>query len=95
MPLASPNGREFPGNSAMSRANCSTASRLAQRLKAATDTPVLMGLGVSTPEQAREVAADADGVIVGSALVRRLLDGASPEEAGAFVTSLRSGLTGR
>ena len=36
----------------------------------------------------------ADGVIVGSALVRRLLDGGGPEAAGEFVTELRAGLDG-
>lgn len=65
---------------------------LARRLKAATDKPVLMGFGVSTPEQAAEVASTSDGVIVGTALVRRVLEGASPEEAGAFVSGLRSAL---
>lgn len=41
------------------------------RVKAATPLPVAVGFGVSTPEQAAAVAAMADGVIVGSALVRR------------------------
>ena len=45
--------------------------------------------GVSDAAQAAEVAAVADGVIVGSALVRRLLDGGGAEAAGAFVTELR------
>lgn len=39
------------------------------RLKAATDLPVAVGFGVRTPEQAREIAKVADGVVVGSALV--------------------------
>ena len=69
-----------------------TASVLAKRLKDATDKPVLMGLGVSTPEQAVEAAAIADGVIVGSALVRKLLAGGGAEEAAAFVGSLRTAL---
>ncbi|MGI8984225.1 MAG: tryptophan synthase subunit alpha [Acidimicrobiales bacterium] len=73
----------------------STAAALGRRLKAATDTPVLLGVGVSTPAQAAEAAADADGVIVGSALVRRLLEGAGPEGAAAFVGELRAGLDGR
>jgi tryptophan synthase alpha chain len=37
-------------------------------------TPVCVGLGVSTPEQAKEVATYADGVIVGSALIKVLLE---------------------
>jgi tryptophan synthase alpha chain len=70
----------------------SSAGVLAKRLKAVTDKPVLVGFGVSTPEQAVEAAAEADGVIVGSALVRVLLDGGGPEGAAAFVRSLRDAL---
>ena len=70
----------------------SSAAVLGRRLKAATDKPVLLGVGVSTPEQAVEATADADGVIVGSALVRRLLEGAGPDGAADFVGSLRKGL---
>jgi tryptophan synthase alpha chain len=65
---------------------------MGRRCKAATDKPVLLGLGISNPAQAAEAAEAADGVIVGSALVRRLLDGGGPDEAGAFVASLRAGL---
>ncbi|MDO5672911.1 MAG: tryptophan synthase subunit alpha [Actinomycetaceae bacterium] len=39
-------------------------------VRAATDTPVAIGFGISTPEQARDMAAVSDGVIVGSAIVR-------------------------
>ncbi|MGH9182578.1 MAG: tryptophan synthase subunit alpha [Acidimicrobiales bacterium] len=66
-----------------------SAAILAKRLKAATERPVLIGFGVSTPEQAVEVCAEADGVVVASALLRRLLDGGGPREAGAFVGELR------
>jgi tryptophan synthase alpha chain len=72
----------------------SSAAILARRLKAVTDKPVLIGVGVSTPGQAAEAAADADGVIVGSALVRRLLEGAGPDGAAEFVGDLRRGLDG-
>ena len=68
------------------------AATLAARLKAATDKPVLMGFGVSTPEHAVQIAASADGVIVGTALVRRLLDGGGAEEAHRFISSLRKAL---
>jgi tryptophan synthase alpha chain len=58
-----------------------TASALVGRVRAlAPGIPVCVGLGVSTGEQAAEVAGFADGVIVGSALVRCLLD--SPDAAG-------------
>jgi tryptophan synthase alpha chain len=69
-----------------------SASVIASRLKAVTDKPVLIGIGVSNAEQAAEVAAIADGVIVGTALVRRILDGAGPSGVEAFVGGLRSGL---
>lgn len=69
-----------------------SAVEIATRLKALTDRPVLVGVGVSTAAQAAEVAQVADGVIVGSALVRRLLDGGGPESAAEFVAELRSGI---
>jgi tryptophan synthase alpha chain len=72
-----------------------SALEIAARLKGITDLPVLVGVGVSNADQAAEVAAVADGVIVGSALVRRLLDGGGPEAAGAFVAELRGGLDAR
>jgi tryptophan synthase alpha chain len=65
---------------------------MGRRLKSATDRPVLLGVGLSTPEQAVEASSAADGVIVGSALVRRLLEGGGPEQAGALVASFRRGL---
>lgn len=65
---------------------------LAKRLKAATDLPVVMGFGISTPDQARAVAEHADGVIVASALMRARLDGAGPEQLGAMVADLRGAL---
>jgi tryptophan synthase alpha chain len=71
-----------------------TSRQVAGRLVAATDLPVCVGIGVSTPEQAAEVCQVADGVVVGSALVRRLLEGEGPEGAASFVASLRSGLDG-
>ncbi len=75
------------------RAALSDASTvLAKRLKAVTDLPVIMGFGISTPDQARSVAEHADGVIVGSALMRLRLDGAGPEQLGAVVADLRAGL---
>jgi tryptophan synthase alpha chain len=50
------------------------ARQLVERTRAAGAERVCVGLGVSTPEQATEVAGYADGVIVGSAFVSRLLD---------------------
>ena len=53
-------------------------SDVARMVRSVTDRPVCIGIGVSTPEQAAQACADADGVVVGSAIVRRLLDGAGP-----------------
>jgi tryptophan synthase alpha chain len=50
------------------------AADLVRRTRATTDLPVCVGLGVSNAAQAAEVAGFADGVIVGSAFVQRLLD---------------------
>jgi tryptophan synthase alpha chain len=54
------------------------APELAARVRAVSDQPVGVGLGVSSGEQAAEVAGYADAVIVGSAFVRQLLDAAEP-----------------
>ncbi len=51
-------------------------AQLVERVKAGTSLPVAVGFGVSTPEQAAAVAMVADGVVVGSALVRRQRDAA-------------------
>jgi tryptophan synthase alpha chain len=69
-----------------------SATAIASRLKAVTDLPVLVGVGVSNAAQAVEISAVSDGVVVGSALVRRLLDGAGPEGAGVFIGELRAAL---
>jgi len=50
------------------------AGPLVERTRAVTDLPIGVGLGVSSGDQAAEVAGYADGVIVGSAFVRRVLD---------------------
>jgi tryptophan synthase alpha chain len=57
------------------------AETLVGRVRRVTDLPVAVGLGVSSGGQAAELARFADGVIVGSAFVRRLLD--APDEASA------------
>ena len=58
------------------------AGPLVERAKRATDLPIGVGLGVSTGDQAAEVASYADGVIVGSAFVRVLLDHAGDRAGG-------------
>ena len=57
------------------------AAALSQRVRSATSAPLVLGVGISTPEAAHEAAGVADGVIVGSALVRRVLDAESSAAA--------------
>ena len=65
---------------------------IAERCKKLTNKPVLVGVGISTPEQAKEVSEVADGCIVGSAIVQKLLDGEGSESVGAFVGDMRRAL---
>ncbi|MET9360915.1 tryptophan synthase subunit alpha [Streptomyces sp. NPDC006632] len=60
-----------------------SAEDLVGRTRATTDLPVCVGLGVSNAVQAKEVAAFSDGVIVGSAFVKRMLD--APDHAAGLV----------
>jgi tryptophan synthase alpha chain len=69
-----------------------SAAVLAKRLKAITDKPVVMGFGVSTPEQAVQAAASADGVVVASVLMRIVLDGGGPDQVGELVGRMRAAL---
>ena len=64
------------------------ASTLVSRVRAVTDLPVCVGLGVSSGSQAAEIAAFADGVIVGSAFVRPLLDASDSASGVAAVRAL-------
>lgn len=64
--------------------------RTVQRLRSATSLPICVGFGISTPAQAREVAALADGIVVGSAVVREAA--MSVERAADLVSSLRRAL---
>jgi tryptophan synthase alpha chain len=70
------------------------ARQVVERIRRHSDMPVCVGVGVSTPEQAAEVCEVADGVVVGSALVRRLLARGGPEAAAEFVGSLRRAIDG-
>ncbi len=84
-------------------ANAATAADIAaavQRLKAATDLPIAVGFGVRTPDQAAAIAAHADAVVVGSAIVDAI--GAAAEErandiparVGTLVASLAAAVRG-
>lgn len=67
------------------------AAEVVGRCRASTDLPILVGIGVTTPEHAQVAAGAADGVVVGSALVRRVMD-EGVEAAVSFATRVRSAL---
>jgi len=71
-----------------------SATVIARRLKAITDTPVLVGVGIGTPQQAAEVCAVADGVVVGSAVVRRMLGDGTPAGIAELIGTFRAALDG-
>jgi tryptophan synthase alpha chain len=68
-----------------------TAVQMAGRLKAVTDLPVLVGVGVSNAAQAADAVAVADGVIQGASVVRRLVD-EGPDAVGAYVAEVRAAI---
>ena len=99
--------RRRPGSSITCRSPGSPASgkslppELAENvawLRTQTDLPICIGFGISSPEQVRELAPVADGLIVGSSLVRRLGDAANlpraevVAEVGRFLGALAAGL---
>lgn len=69
-----------------------SATVIAKRLKAMTDVPVLVGIGVSTPQQAVQVCEVADGVVVGSAIVRRAMETQSVDAVGELIGEFRAAL---
>jgi tryptophan synthase alpha chain len=72
----------------------STAEELVRALRPLTDLPLLVGVGIGTPDQAREACRFADGVIVGSALMRHLVAGehdAAFDLAAAFRAAVPAG----
>ncbi|MGE0610731.1 MAG: tryptophan synthase subunit alpha [Hyphomicrobiales bacterium] len=62
------------------------------RIKGKTELPVAVGFGVSTPEQARSIAEGADGVVVGSALVKLIEQGKGAPGVLDLVSRLSQGL---
>jgi tryptophan synthase alpha chain len=72
-------------------------SELTDRVRAATETPVYVGFGVSTPEHAADVAGHADGVIIGSRLMQLAADGNSAHagrRVGEFLAAARKAIDG-
>ena len=59
-----------------------------------TDIPCAVGFGISTPEQARKMAALSDGAIVGSAVIRLIAEYGkeSPEKVGAYIRSMKDAM---
>jgi tryptophan synthase alpha chain len=64
------------------------------KIRENTDIPCAIGFGISTPEQAGKMAKAADGVIVGSAIVKRIAKYGkeAPKEVGAYVKSMKDAL---
>ncbi len=73
-------------------ADIGDAERVVGSVRAVCDTPTYVGIGISTPQLAREAGEISDGVIVGSALVRLILDGADASKVETFVASFRHAL---
>jgi len=70
-----------------------TAAELVGRLRPLTSRPLLVGVGIAEPSHASEACSFADGVVVGSALVRPLLDGDTASALGlarAFRSAARA-----
>lgn len=61
------------------------------RIKGHTDLPVIVGFGITTPQAAGEIAAVADGCVVGSAIVAQIAEGKPASEVLSFVADLAAG----
>ncbi|MEO0911921.1 MAG: tryptophan synthase subunit alpha [Pseudomonadota bacterium] len=79
------------GITGAAEANAAVVAPEVARLKAATSLPVCVGFGIKTPEGARDIAAVADGAVVGSAIVQRIGQGDTPADVLAFVKTLADG----
>jgi tryptophan synthase alpha chain len=67
-------------------------ARVVDSIRALSTVPTFIGIGISSPEQAREAAALSDGVIVGSALVQVILDGGAASEIEEFIGAFRKAI---
>jgi len=65
---------------------------LLRRARARTAAPVALGFGIGSPEAAIEAAAESDGIIIGSKLMRLVGEG-GPERAGAWLSEVREALS--
>jgi len=66
--------------------------RVVATLRQASDVPIYVGIGITTPDQATRAASYSDGVIVGSALVKLILNGASTSEVERLIGSFRTAI---
>ena len=71
-------------------------SRLAsylKRIRSATATPYMVGFGIATPDDAARIGTQADGIVIGSALIKRLQGATDPvAEAGRYISSIAQAL---
>lgn len=65
----------------------SRVEELVERIREVTDIPVVLGVGISNPDQAAIAAQLADGFIVGTALVRRVLESSGVDDAGSTLAT--------
>jgi tryptophan synthase alpha chain len=68
------------------------SDRVVSLIRAVSDLPTYVGIGITTPEQAREASEMSDGVIIGSALVKLILDGGDSSSVESFVSGFRRAL---
>lgn len=68
-------------------------SQFIARVRKATDKPLCVGFGIGTPEQARQVAQIADGVIVGSRLIRLMEQDPSLQQTGELVNKMKQAMS--
>lgn len=81
------------GVTGVKSAQIDTVSNLVKRIRNFTSKPVAVGLGVNTPDQVREIAKFADGVIVGSAFIRAIAEAENESKALDAVADLASALS--
>ena len=84
-------------NLGVRRAKSSSIAEYVAKAKKISNFPIGVGFGISTPEQAREIARSADGVVVGSAIVRLIEEFGEDQpqmlqKVGALVQDLKKGI---
>lgn len=68
------------------------AAEVVAKVRAVSDVPALVGIGISTPEQAFETSLVSDGVIIGSVLVKSILDGESVAQVESRIATFRAAI---